>query len=283
MQYQSSLTLIQHQANGSIIDQRATDGYVNATALCKAAGKQFNDYTRLDSTKSFLTALSAKTGIPVVKNNQALIESRPGSPATGGGSWVHPQVAINLGQWLSADFAVQVSEWIVDWMSGNGSPAIRPRLPYHIRRHMMNLNEVPSGHFSVLQEMTFILIGPLDQHGYELPEKLVPDISMGRFLCKHLRDKLGIDTDNLPVYPHRYPDGRVVVAKLYPDHLLAEFRRIIREEWLPAKAMAYFKDRDPAALPYLDKVVLALPRQPKAANSPVFERNRKRLLVKKDK
>jgi len=23
------------------------------------------------------------------------------------GSWVHPQVAINLGQWLSAKFAVQ--------------------------------------------------------------------------------------------------------------------------------------------------------------------------------
>jgi Rha family phage regulatory protein len=62
----------------------------------------------MDATKGFLSALSAKTGLPVVKDNQALIESRPGSPSTGGGSWIHPLVAINLGQWLSPEFAVQV-------------------------------------------------------------------------------------------------------------------------------------------------------------------------------
>lgn len=45
------------EVNQIEIDQRVNDGYVNATALCKAAGKRINDYLRLDSTKEFLTEL----------------------------------------------------------------------------------------------------------------------------------------------------------------------------------------------------------------------------------
>lgn len=273
-QYQYSLTLIQHEVNDSVISQRASDGYINATALCKAANKVFKDYMVNKNTMEFLEELSADTGLQVqlgekslVEQKQALVETFPGAPSTGGGSWVHPQVAIHLGQWASGKFAVQVSKWVHDWMSGKGAPGGK-KLPYHIERHMLNLSSVPAGHFSVLQEMTFMLIAPLEQHGYELPEKMVPDISMGRFLCKHLRDALGVDTDSLPVYLHRYPDGRVVEAKIYPNEYLAEFRRIIQNEWLPKRSAEYFKDRDARALPYLDKVVLALPGPVGAANSP---------------
>ncbi|AVR87374.1 KilA-N domain-containing protein [Thauera aromatica] len=269
--HQLSLALIQHQVNNSVISQRASDGYINATALCQAAGKQFKDYMGNKSTQEFLTELSAETGLQaqlveksLVEKKQALVETFPGAPSTGGGSWVHPQVAIHLGQWASGKFAVQVSKWVHEWMSGKGAPN---RMPYHIRRHMLNLNQVPAGYFSVLQEMTFLLIAPLDQSGYELPERMVPDISMGRFLCKHLRDSLGIDTDSLPTYLHRYPDGRRVSAKLYPNNVLAEFRKLIQERWLPENAARYFSQRDPAALPHLDALILALPMK-SAANDP---------------
>lgn len=262
--HQFSLQLIRHEVNNSVIPQRSTDGYINATELCKVAGKQWGHYAENARTKEFLGALAADIGIPISE----LIQVVKGGNGPQG-TWVHPQVAINLAQWLSADFAVKVSKWVFDWMSGKGSPVMQPgQVPYHIRRHMLNFNSVPAGHFSVLQEMTFILIGPLDQYGYEMPERLVPDISMGLFLCKHLREKLGVDTDNLPLYLHRYPDGRVVSAKAYPDELLAEFRRIIREEWLPHRAANYFKDRDPAVLPYLDKVILSLPK-PAPSPSPL--------------
>lgn len=274
-QYQLPLQSIKHEVNNSVIEQRARDGYINATELCRAAGKKFNDYARLEGTRAFLAVLSQQEAIPVIAGNpaikekQALIETRAGAPETGGGTWVHPQVAVNLGQWLSAEFAVKVSKWIYDWMSGRGTPQGTSRLSYHIHRHMLNLNEVPAGYFSILQEMSLMLIGPLEANGYELPEQMVPDISMGKFLCKHLRDELGIDTDSLPTYLHRYPDGRRVRAKLYPDEVLAEFRRIIRFGWLPERAAKYFGERDPAALPYLDKVILALPRHA-AANDPTI-------------
>lgn len=263
--HQYSLALIQRQVEGSIIEQRASDGYINATALCGVAGKRWHNYLRNESTGHFLRALEAKTRIRVLELIQE-VRTSDGVPST----WVHPKVAINLAQWLSAEFAVQVSEWVYEWMSGAGAPSARPtnRLPYHIARHLENASSVPSGYFSVLQEMTFMLIAPLEKEGYELPEKMVPDISMGRFLCKHLRTALGIDTDSLPVYLHRYPDGRVVEAKIYPDQYLAEFRRIIREEWLPKTAIDYFKPRDPLALPFLDKIILALPGPRTAANDP---------------
>jgi hypothetical protein len=40
--------------------------------MCKAAGKQFNDYSCLGGTMPFLTELSAETGIPVSELIQSL-------------------------------------------------------------------------------------------------------------------------------------------------------------------------------------------------------------------
>lgn len=94
--------------NDVAIGQRA-DGYLNATAMCKAARKKWNDYSRQDGSDAFLNALSAKTGIPVIERNQGLVQSRQGT-----GTWVHPQVAYHLAQWCSPAFAVQVTEWIHD-------------------------------------------------------------------------------------------------------------------------------------------------------------------------
>lgn len=48
----------------SIIEQRAEDGYINATAMCKAAGKRFNHYYDNGGNKAFIQELSSDTGIP---------------------------------------------------------------------------------------------------------------------------------------------------------------------------------------------------------------------------
>src|SRR5256885_1125473 len=108
-QHQLSLQLIRHNVNGGVIEQRASDGYVNATQLCAIAGKRWHNYVRNETTGHFLRALAAKTRISVMELNQE-VRSADGVPST----WVHPKVAIHLAQWLSADFAVQVSEWIYD-------------------------------------------------------------------------------------------------------------------------------------------------------------------------
>jgi len=156
-------------------------------------------------------------------------------------------------------------------MSGGGAPNNRtaPVLPYHLKRHMDNLSRVPANFFSILQEMSLTLLGPLEAQGYSMPERFVPDISQGRLFCDFLRKHGYADPDYFPTYKHVYPDGREVDAKLYPVHLLGHFRQYIAEEWMPKRAASYFKTRDPQALPYLDKVLtLSAPRAPGRIGAP---------------
>jgi KilA-N domain len=190
------------------------------------------------------------TGIPSAE----LIHTIQGGDFRLQGTWVHPQVAIHLGQWVSAPFAVQVSQWVYDWMSGRSRSA-DIEVPYHLRRYMANHQNVPVGHFSILSEMTQLLIAPMEIMGYRLPEHLLPDISGGRLFCRWLRDTYGVDTDAMPTYQHVYEDGRRVPAKAYPEKLLPDFRRHFREEWLPYRAEEYFGRRDREALEYLPKLL----------------------------
>ena len=61
--------------NGTRITRRTTDGYVNATAMCKANEKQWNDYYRTDRASLYLEALSSSTGFPV----HELVQGRGGN------------------------------------------------------------------------------------------------------------------------------------------------------------------------------------------------------------
>lgn len=267
---QMSLDFIPHNVNGAVIDQRAKDGYINATALCKAAGKAWADYRRLGNTDDFLIELSSDMGIPI----SDLVQSSKGGLIQG--TWVHPQVAINLAQWLSAKFAVQVSKWVHEWMNGTGTvvdigitPKGAAHLPSHIRRYVLNQHAVPRGCFTILQEITFLLTGPLEALGHELAEHFLPDGSLGKMFCAHLRNDHGYGTSGLPKYTHTFEDGRKVLANAYPDDLLAVFRKYALEFWLPKHAPKYFKDRDPSVLPLLNR--LPALAAPKVANLPVFK------------
>lgn len=240
--------LISHEVENAVIFQRASDGYVNATAMCKASDKDFYGYARNQSTKEFLLELSAVTQISVTE----LVISVSGGDPQMQGTWVHPDVAINLGQWCSPKFAVAVSKWVREWISGKAKPS---GLPPHILRYLANRSEIPSSHFSMLNEMIFALIGPLEIAGYTLPEEMIPDISTGRMFCKWLRDVKGIDTNALPVYNHQFDNGRVVRAKLYPNHLLADFRAYFNDDWMKNRAAGYFAERDVKALEYLPRLL----------------------------
>ncbi|MCK1672780.1 KilA-N domain-containing protein [Bradyrhizobium sp. 150] len=248
---QQHFDLIPHPVQGGIIYQRPKDGYINATAMCQAAGKQFGHYRENKVTKDFLTELSSAIGIPIAE----MVHSVVGGDFRFQGTWVHPQVAIHLGQWVSAPFAVQVTQWVYEWMSGAGPATVKDTVPYHLRRYVANQPNVPVAHFSVLTEMTQLLIAPMEIMGYTLPEHMLPDISHGKMFCKWLREVHGIDTDALPTYLHVYEDGRRVWPKAYPEQLLADFRKHFREEWLPNRAIDYFRGRDGEALQYLPKLI----------------------------
>lgn len=113
--------LIPHTLSGFMVGQRKSDGYINATAMCQASGKQFNDYFRLKASQAFLEELSTETGIPV----SGLVVTSKGGIILNQGTWVHPDVAIHLAQWCSPKFAVQVSRWVREWMTSGVTPTFQ--------------------------------------------------------------------------------------------------------------------------------------------------------------
>lgn len=162
---------------------------------------------------------------------------------------------MNLAQRASPKFAVAVSKRVFEWMQGN----VKSPLPPHIERYILNHHKIPPTHFSILNEMTFALIAPLEKAGYTIKEKLVPDISEGKMFCAWLRKVLNIEPKTFPKYQHTYPDGRVFDANLYPNHLLGHFRDHFYKEWMLKRSIEYFTEKDPTALPYLHKIINMLP------------------------
>jgi hypothetical protein len=109
---ENNLTIDQSQTlilNNVIIISRIIDNYINATQLCKAGNRKFNHWISLDSTKDIITELESETGIPASQ----LVEIKKGNSSNfEQGSWIHPDLAIQLAQWISAKFALQVSKWV---------------------------------------------------------------------------------------------------------------------------------------------------------------------------
>lgn len=245
------LLLIPRVEEGSIIPQRLSDGYINATALCQSVNKRFHDYRVLKSTEAFINELGMQTQL----NENQLIHIITGGNASYQGTWVHPYLAINLAQWLSPKFAVKVSQWVFEWQQAKEKPV----LPVHISRYLLNRSKIPYNFFSMLNELTFNLVAPLEQAGYTLPEDMVPDISEGKMFCKWLRDNRNIEPKTFPSYQHEYPDGRVVSARLYPINLYEDFRQHFNEIWLPQRAIKYFHERDPRAIPLISTLLLPAP------------------------
>jgi hypothetical protein len=99
-----SLTL-----NNIVITSRSEDNYINANQLCQAGGKKFSHWYSLDITKQLINELASDAGIPASQ----LIDIKKGnSNEFNQGSWIHPDLAIQLAQWISPKFAIQVSKWI---------------------------------------------------------------------------------------------------------------------------------------------------------------------------
>lgn len=82
------------------------DGWINATEAAKKFGKIPNEWLRLPDTANYINALSSRYGkIPYVKTSKARYDR-------GGGTWIHPKLAVKFARWLSIDFEIWCDEVI---------------------------------------------------------------------------------------------------------------------------------------------------------------------------
>ena len=157
------------------------------------------------------------------------------------------------------------------WLFDEVVPSIRKRgyygkidraaLPNFIERYKENYHKLPRDYFSVISEMYARLYMELEKVGYIIPDKgehgkqMMPDISVGRGFASFLKRHKSEFYDTAKTYRHTFPDGREVDANMYHIDALPMFIRYINEDWIPNRAMEYFKKRDPLALDYLPKLL----------------------------
>lgn len=83
--------------------------------MANATGKRIDNWMRLQETTSLLREFSKD---PTYSGLQPLdaIEGRSG------GTWAHPDIALQFAQWCSPAFALQVSRWVREWMTTGRNP-----------------------------------------------------------------------------------------------------------------------------------------------------------------
>jgi hypothetical protein len=114
--------------HGTPIQRRESDGYVNATAMCKANGKHLPHYMANARTEAYIAALAPVVGIPTT----ALVESRQGGTPSMQGTWIHPRLAVDLARWISPAFAVWMDGWFLDTIAAAPHHHTTNRLPFRL-------------------------------------------------------------------------------------------------------------------------------------------------------
>lgn len=152
------------------------------------------------------------------------------------------------------------------WVTSEVLPSIRKTgryggsTPAFIRRYNANWDRVAPGHFSVLSELAIRLWGRLEQAGHILADTAAdgtenrPEVSVGRHFSAWLKKCHPAVADDYTYYEHWTPQ-KTVPARQYRNELLHLYLAFVDTVWIPEHAQRYLSTRDPAALPYLGKLL----------------------------
>lgn len=108
---------------------------------------------------------------------------------------------------------------------------------------------VPEGYFSIFKEIADVLVLMIRQ-GVNIGSTFLPDISVGQLWARHWQsENLAIIHGERIRYQHNYPNYFPQAASnpqspyCYPDDALPEFRRWIREVYIPQRLPGYLSTK----------------------------------------
>ncbi|WP_047238396.1 KilA-N domain-containing protein [Chromobacterium subtsugae] len=123
-----------------------SDAWFNATAAASHFGKEPGDWLRQRETIEYLAALAAHQGnsgfveelnsintlpstsaasqakLLKLSKQSSYVRTKAGSPANGGGTWLHPKLAVRFAQWLDVRFAIWCDEQVDAIIRGHAGP-----------------------------------------------------------------------------------------------------------------------------------------------------------------
>ncbi|MCA0973419.1 KilA-N domain-containing protein [Halomonas denitrificans] len=89
-----------------------TDGWINATDIAKRHGKRLDHWLENTETQRYMESLARHLNTP---DSGYLIRAKRGR---GGGTWLHPKLAVAFARWIDVDFGVWADMLIDDIVHG---------------------------------------------------------------------------------------------------------------------------------------------------------------------
>ena len=248
------MSIILRSYQGVEIPQRP-DGYINATKMCRAGGKQWSNFRQLKQTEEYIEALESVLGIP----RTDLILSIQGVPIGGDpsqqGTWVHPRLASRLAQWISAPFAVLVDGWVIEVMEGNHPAPVQQAkddslmeelralmvISKNIADGVVDIKQVQKAHDAILKEE---VLPTLNNHTDRLDklEKSQRNKIPPRHLQIYKQVVWEFFNGNCPVFPHIkiLESSNIIVQKNHrciaeAEHWYGRYYNGLSECWLVSK------------------------------------------------
>ena len=130
----STSNIITASYNEVISVDFTSDAWFNATAAAKQFNKRPIDWLNLESTKEYVRVLHNAvfpeihvSGILTLEQNQ-LVRTKKGSPENGGGSWFHPELAVEFARWLSVGFSIWCNTTIRKILRGETIGEFKPTI-----------------------------------------------------------------------------------------------------------------------------------------------------------
>lgn len=156
------------------------DGWFNATVAADKFGKRVDNWLRLDETQDYLKALCEISNTSKVR----YLKTKRGQ---GGGTWLHPKLAVRFAQWLDPKFAV--------WCDMQIDNLLRDKSDWRKLRHeAASTYKVMS---SMLQAIRSDAGKPTEGYHYANEAKLVNWVMSGEFKALHRDSLLATDLDLL--------------------------------------------------------------------------------------
>lgn len=84
------------------------DGWFNATEAAKRFGKKPAEWMRLPETVRYLEAMMEMAEV----GKSHFVHAKRGGAHGGGGTWLHPKLAVRFAQWIDVKFAIWCDEQI---------------------------------------------------------------------------------------------------------------------------------------------------------------------------
>lgn len=113
----------------------------------------------------------------------------------------------------------------------------------------LSYHTVPDGYFSVFKEIADMLVTMIRQ-GVDLGDKFIPDISVGMAWAKYWKaESLSVVYGERKEYDHYYPAyfpqavSNPQKPSCYPDDALGEFRKWVREQYIPKQLPNYLTSK----------------------------------------